>query len=401
MAAFLLLAALSGCDRGQKQSRAEGELVIDTFLESRFLEFAARKFEELNEGVTITINVFTHEQERDNAKFSQIINTELMGGRGADIICVGYLNWMALADRGRLLDLSDKITFSPEEHYISILDAFLYNGRRYVIPLSFTFTALRFDSAFAGIEQPGHLTLDGLLSLAARYPDNPLFLGSFVLGQGKVALAYKMFNLDFDYFMDLPNRTANVDNERFISMLESINEVRNIRWIQPSETAVLLELVIFNPVMTNIGVEDYSDVFLLTNDKGEALAWTLGFIPAVNANSQNQELAVEFIRFLVSKEVQSSLELRNNPINKMASAEMAALLLDEIRAGGYGAYGFDLENNIRLFNELVEQINVVETSDTFIIRFVREELGRFFSGEVSAEQAARNLQSRLNMYLRE
>jgi hypothetical protein len=107
------------------------------------------------------------------------------------------------------------------------------------------------------------------------------------------------------------------------------------------------------------------------------------------------------MRFLVSEEVQSSLELRNNPINKRASAEMAALLLDEIRAGGYEAYGFDLENNIRLFNELVEQINVVETSDTFIIGFVRHELGRFFNGEVSAEEAARNLQSRLNMYLRE
>ena len=396
---LLFFTALSGCGRGQSQQR-EGELVIDTFLENRFLEFAARQFEELHEGVTITINVFTHEHTRDIAKYSQIINTELMSGRGADIICVGYLNWMMLADRGRLLDLSGKIDFCPDEHYISILDAFLYDGRRYVIPPGFTVTAIRFDAAYAEAEQPQNLTLDGLIQLAARYPDNPLFLSSFGFFE-PVTLAYTLFSLDFGYFIDLPNRTANVDSEKFISMLENINSIPNLRWPDVGETALMWELILFNPTMNNIGIEDYAWVFLLTNNRGEALASTMGFLPAVNANSANQDLAVDFMRFLVSEEVQSSLELTSNPINKRASADLATLLLSEVRAGGYAAYGFDLENNIRLFNELVQYLSVVNNSDSFITGFVREEVARFFWGEVTAEQAARNLQSRLTMYLRE
>jgi predicted DNA-binding protein (UPF0278 family) len=91
----------------------------------------------------------------------------------------------------------------------------------------------------------------------------------------------------------------------------------------------------------------------------------------------------------------------SNPVNKRASADMAALMLAEIRAGGYGLHDFNLENNIKKFNELAERLSVVGNSDSFITGFVREEMTRFFNGEITAQQAARNLQTRLNMYLRE
>jgi multiple sugar transport system substrate-binding protein len=149
------------------------------------------------------------------------------------------------------------------------------------------------------------------------------------------------------------------------------------------------------------GVEDYSGMFLLTNDRGQSIFSPVGFLPSVNANSANKDLAVDFMRFLISEEMQSSTELLFNPVHINASAEMAALLLADVRAGGYAAAGFDLENNVRLFNELAEHLGIVTYSDHFVNTFVRNEIKRYFDGEVSAEQAARNLQSRLNTYLQE
>jgi multiple sugar transport system substrate-binding protein len=396
---LLLVFVLSGCNTEQKQANGSGELSIATFFESRYLEIAARKYEEIREGVKININVNATEEERDSAKYSQIINTALMSGGGEDIIDVSYINWAALADSNRLLDLNGKINFSPEEHYMSVLDAYLYNGGRYVIPLSFYFTGLRFDNAFAEIETPKHITLDGLLALAAKHSETPLFLSG--TGIDSVSLAYMMFGMDFNDFIDVSNKKADVDSEKFISMLEKINSISNLRWLEPGETALIWEVAMYNPAMNSNGLEDYTGMFLLVNEKGGSLFSPVGFLPSVNANSPNRELAFDFMQFLLSEETQSSPELMFNPINKKSSAEMAALVLANVRAEGYAADGFDLEKNISLFNGLAERLTVVQYSDSFVNQFVWDELTRYFDGEVSAEQAAKNLQSRLNTYLKE
>jgi multiple sugar transport system substrate-binding protein len=363
------------------------------------LEFAARKYEEKNDGATITINTYADEAERDTAKYSQIINTALMSGKGEDIIDVSTLAWAKLADRNRLLDLNGKIDFAPGAYYQSILDAYLYGGGRYAVPLSFYFTAFRFDDAFAGDKNPADLTLGGLLSLAAKHPENPLFLSGS--GFDAASLAVMMFDLNFNEFIDVHNSQANVDSEKFISLLENIKSIENLRWPGPGETAVLWEFALYNPTMNQNGVEDYTGTFLLTNDDGKSLFSPVGFLPSVNAGSANEELAVDFIRFLLSEEMQSSPELLFNPVNIKSSAEMAALVLESVRAGGFAAADFDLERNIVLFNELAEGLTVVRNSDAFINRFVWEEMTRYFNGEASAEESAKNLQSRLNTYLKE
>jgi multiple sugar transport system substrate-binding protein len=394
----IAITTLSGCNTGQEQASVSGELTIAAFHDNSFLEFAARRYEELHEGVAVTVNFYAGE-ERDVAKYSQIINTALMSDRAEDIIDVSTLDWVRLADNNRILDLNGKIDFAPEIHYQSVLDAYLYEGGRYAIPLCFYFTVFRFDEAFAYNEIPKNLTLEGLMPLATRYPDNPLFISGS--GLDALSLAEMMFNIDFYEFIDIRNKTANVDSEKFISLLNNINSIDNLRWPEAGETAVLLEMMLYNPAMTQNGVEDYTGAFLLTNDRGEGLFSPIGFLPSVNAKSANQELAIDFMRFLLSEEMQSSPELLFNPINKKASAEMAALVLAEVRAGGFAAADFDLEHNISIFNELAERAAVAKHSDAFINDFVWTEMTRFFTGEVNAEQAARNLQSRLNTYLNE
>ena len=398
---FLLftLTQLSACGNRQDQTDAGNELTIATFRENRFLEFAARKFEEINEGVSITINTYGDETEFDTARYSQIINTALMGGGGEDIIDVSVLDWVTLADSNRLLDLKNKIYFSPETHYQSILDAYLYNGGRFAVPLSFNFTAFRLDEPYTHIEIPNPLTLTALMSLAAEEPDVPLFISA--TGLCAVSLTHMMFEMNFSDYIDVRNKEANVDNEKFMSLLKNVSSIENLRVREPGEMGIVWEILIYNPVMSVNGIEDYSGLFLLTNDDGESLFSPVGFLPSLNKNSPNQELALDFMRFLVSEEIQSSPELMFNPVNRNASAEMAVLVLGQVRAGGYAAEGFDLERNIAIFNELVESLRVVRHSDVFISNFVRAELTRYFDGEVGLEQAAKNLQARLNTYLNE
>jgi multiple sugar transport system substrate-binding protein len=397
----LLIFPLAGC--GAKTTQDSGELTIAAFNDSEFLVQAARKYEEAHEGVTIVINAYAGE-EKDVSKYSQIINTALMSGKGEDIIDVSSITWTKLADKNKLLDLNDLVELDSAQYYQNVLDAFIYKEKRYAIPLCFMFEMFRFDDAFKDKEVSADFTIDDLLALAGKYPEVALFNGGGG-GMGTTTLAYKLFSLESENFLDVANKTASVDNERFISLLQSVQSfAERIQIEERGDASLIRQYMIFSPVMSSNGTVDYSDMFFLTNESSQAGFETSGFLPSINANGAHPELAADFIRYLLSEEIQSSPELNCSPVNKNAAATLAKLVYGSVSAEGYAPEGFDdnvLERNIQKFNEHSERLGVVQYSDHFILDFVSSEMRRYFVGEESAEQAAKNLQSRLNTYLKE
>ena len=112
-----LLPPLSGC--GFQKTKNGGELTIAAFKSGEYFEYAARKYEEIHEGVSINITSYAGD-EKDVSKYSQIINTALMSGKGEDIIDVSWISWTTLAEQNKLLDLSSEITFMPEAYYTKV-----------------------------------------------------------------------------------------------------------------------------------------------------------------------------------------------------------------------------------------------------------------------------------------
>ena len=390
----LALTGLSGCG-GEGSEGGSNELTIAVLREDGFLTSAARKFEEMHDGrYIVTIVVYD-----DFTTYSQMISAALMGGRGEDIISASHLTWQRLADTNRLVDLNGKINLEPGKYYQSVMDAFLHNGGRYVIPLNFTMDAISFNDMVTTNINPNRFSLEDLLDLADRYPEIPLMASP--MGMNGTILAFKFFTLNFHEYIDLVNRTANVNNDSFITLLENVESIAyRLRWPMPGEELLIMGNIFFNATMSSAGLVDYTAYHLMTNSAGGALVSTHSLM-ALNANSQNQELAARFIEFLISEEMQTSPEMWANPINRNAAIESSRAMLESVRAGGYEPVGFDLERNIAEFNRLAGRLTVAGTSDPFIGDFVRTEMTRFFNGEVSAQQAASNLQARLTTYLNE
>ncbi|MDR3239534.1 MAG: extracellular solute-binding protein [Clostridiales bacterium] len=397
----LLVFPFTGC--GAKTAQSNGELTIAAFNDSEFLTSAARQYEEAHEGVTVNITFYAGE-EKDVSKYAQIINTALMSGKGEDIMDVSRITWAKLADKNKLLDLNGLIQLDSAQYYQDVLDAFLYKGKRYAIPLCFMFEMFQFDDAWGDEEAPADFTIDGLLALADKYPETTLFNGGGG-GMGPTALAYKLFSLEFKNFLDMENKIASVDNEKFISLLQNVQSLAGrIQIKERGDTSLIRQYMIYSPAMSSGGTVDYADMFLMTNELGQAGFETSGFLPSINANSVHPELAADFIRYLLSEEIQSSPELICCPVNKNAAAALAKLVFGDVSAEGYAPDGFDdnsLERNIQKFNEFARQLGILEYADHVILDFVNTEMNRYFQGEESAEQAAKNLQSRLNTYLTE
>ena len=395
---LIALFPLSGC--GTKQAETEGTLTIAAFMDSEFLRVAAKKYEETHEGVTINITTYAGE-EKNLSKYSQIINTALMSGKGEDIIDVSSITWTKLADNNKLLDLGSLINLDSSQYYQNVLDALLYKGKRYIVPMCFMFEAFQFDDTFADKESLPRFTMDELLALSKKYPEAVLFNGGG-MGMSESNLAYKLFCLHFKDFLDIENKQVNVDSAQFISMLENVHSLAGRLEIEErGDTSLLRQYILYSPANSSSGTLDYSKMFLLTNEEGQANFETVGFLPAINANSKKKELAADFLRFLLSEDVQTSPELLCCPVNRNAASALSKLVWEDVAAAGNAPDSFDIENNIEKLNELARQLAFVSYTDQFILNFVVEEMNRYFQGEESAEQAAKNLQSRLNTYLKE
>ncbi len=238
-----------------------GTISIASYLDSGFLNYAAEAFMAINEGVSI--NIVDYETEtRDLDRYSQIINTALMSGGGEDIIDIHPITWTKLADKGKLVDLNGYMSFSPEEYYQTILDAFIYKNGRYTLPLGFTLDSVyRYSDAYADKEEPKDITYDAVITLADKYPDEILI--SNMLGMNRTIFATQIFYSDFRDFIDIEAKKADIDNERFINILKTVEPLaQELPDDEPSEDSILQQNGIYHPSMCFNGVENYTDMFL-------------------------------------------------------------------------------------------------------------------------------------------
>jgi len=222
------------------------------------------------------------------------------------------------------------------------------------------------------------------------------------MGMSEAMLAERFFSLHFDDFVNLAERSASVDTDQFVAMLETIapmgERLQMANWGTP---AIVAETIFHNAFHIVEGLVDNVERFgLMVNDRGQGLVSARAHV-AVNANSANQALAAEFVAFMLSEAMQTSPEIWSTPVNRAAARYNADRFIAVMEAEGFSAAGVDLEANFTAFEALVAQASLRPTSDPFILDFLREEVQRFFDGEITATQASVNLQARLMTYLHE
>ncbi len=424
---LFLITMTAGCSNtkqeANQQTALQKDLNISICFDSQFLQLAVKKYQKAHQDVSIHLNPLATDGDRD--QYAQVINTSIMSGKADDIIDVSPLSFWKLADKNMLVDLDEFLgkDLASENYFTDVLDAYRYKGKQYTLPLSFVIEAYQMDervSKALGITKiPSHLTLDDLLSFSQPMPKdgkNMLFDNS-AAGMSDVTLAYRLFSLDMKKYVDLENKKVNFNNEDFISLLEkvkSLNEkkqmatekgYKNKELFYTSDTQSLLHIYnLYSPAMCQSGTVAYSNLIPLTNQEGFSTLSNTEFMPAISQNSKNKELAADFIKFLLSQEMQTSPELLYCPVNKNAVAVASQFIYEDSKAGGYLPAGFDettLQQNIEKHNELAKVSTMLDYFDRNIRNFVMAEMTHYFAGEESAEQSAKNLETKINTYLKE
>jgi len=450
---------------------------FESMTHARFLEEAAKAFEERYPGTTVNIElvqampevrttdmgdgrtVGIMEMEDDTGSrndYIQAINTELMSGRGPDILAMDILPLATYIERGVLADLKPFMeqdpSFNMNDLRGNILEASMYGNGLYMMPMDFMFNVYAYDSyLIPGVSDrlPG-----------TRVSAEDLFdIGREVFGEvnSRLDIHAYMFNLNggnqrpsmfqtllfeenFNEFVDMPSRTADFTGGSFAALLNRIQQYTDsgylrtgmdftqITQMSPEEINDMLERMqterfFFKTksalsltssfyqsadgmrLMRGIGLgneEDDKIAGIQSNRRGETpFQYTQAY--AINANSDNKATAWAFIRFLTSEEMQTSMNLMGLPINNNAFADrLERNLLMHMGVQSLDAEGQRiLAEYIATVSEFADAVNTLFIQSETIRNTINTEMEHFFDGTRSAEDVAGIIQNRVGLYLNE
>lgn len=445
VAIFGLMTVMTGCNSNSKgvaqleqerttqsqqlSTQLSGELSIAVYQKDEYLDWAAQQYQQSHKDVKININTYIGENEatqKNQDQYMQVLNTAFVSGKGDDIFDVEPISYFKLADKNMLADLEEylKDQLNEQDYYMSILDAYLLQGKRYTLPLSFVMESYSIDPKVSASLQVKsevpYLNLQTLLNFSESVPNDKtvMLFDDSGSGMDDVSLAHRLFCANKDQFINMDTKEVTVDNDSFCSLLEGVKKIstkeclvtrkgyqNNQQFYTQGTQSLINQYNLYSPAMCHNGTVDYTnlELKLIANDKGESSFETIGFMPAINTNSSNKELAADFIKFLLSEQAQASTKLLFCPVNKKAVVEYSKLLMNDVKAEGYLPEGFNqdtLNANIEIFNQLA-QSNTLSELDRTMNGFVLDELQKFFLDQQTSQQAAKNLQSKLTTYLKE
>jgi ABC-type glycerol-3-phosphate transport system substrate-binding protein len=155
----------------------------------------------------------------------------------------------------------------------------------------------------------------------------------------------------------------------------------------------------------NFGGEFVFKGFPTANRDGNA--FQINSSLAITSNSNNKEGAWEFIRTMLTKDWQLD-SVWGFPTNKAAFYTLVEEAMTEPEypdiwyiGGEEVVMGAVTQEQVDQVIELIESVNNIASWDTALMNIIMEGAQDFFSGRSTAQEAARVVQNRANIYISE
>jgi ABC-type glycerol-3-phosphate transport system substrate-binding protein len=339
------------------------------------------------------------------------LKAQLAAGTGADIISlpVGFLpSVYKLSDSGILCDLNPLISedkfFKIEDYNEKVMDSCVYNGKRYMMPIDYTFYYFYTYKAVLGDFKLNTTNWTwGLLvnaekeyfregKGASKYFISPFFDFSSILFSEQNA------------YVDYENKISKFNTPEFIKLLQTyksivpyvcpIEEFSSQTDHEKMEMLSVLQSVFCTGVGDSFGFNDYNKAFgedaiilsypTLVGQKGTNAR--VNRIVAITSKCRYKREAFDYIKSILSKENQMN-ETIHVPVNKAAFNEQLELI-KIIRSDSQ-------------IEELFKTVNSCSLIDASVLDIINKELPNFLNGKKTAEQTAKAIDEKVSLYLNE
>jgi ABC-type glycerol-3-phosphate transport system substrate-binding protein len=411
----------------------------------RWLEVAALKFQKVNPEYKIDLKAYeqNYNMHGDYENYTKVLNTELLTGKGPDIIAASGLSYEKYIEKNMLADLSELIAqdkeFDTGKYYTNIFDALKYKDRLYTLPVSISFDILAVNKKI--LEKEAVEIDDARWTWKDFRETGEKLMGKdaggkkarsvFISVSCQTLLDY-MLKGNYGSFVNEREKKASFDSREFTDLLELVKNFGDSK--TPGDVivsnafygdmdAIEKGTVVFNP-QTLMDYTTYAFLRALYNDQIRLLnfpstdmekggVFNSSSLFSINNNSGNKAAAWEFLRFLLSDEIQSE-ELNGFAINKESLVKTAKKAVDMTNSGGM-SYAIAAkgqkpkviiprpltQGDIDYVNAFIENMRIYNRNNAGVKKVVNEETAAFFSGEKSVEAVAKLIQEKVNIYLGE
>jgi len=436
--------------KDQRKPKNQKTLTIAIRYSERFLEVAISKFQKEHPDIKVEIKDYKAaymssggelaEDENTRAQkaiedYQKVNSTELMAGKGADIIEIGELPYKKFADKNVLANLSEMIkndsSFDINKYHQGLLNACKYKDNLYIMPINFGFTTFGVNKNI--IDKEG-LNIDSTKWTWKEFLSKAQKITKDKNGDGKpdqYALLKMTTEEIFDYifaceypnFIDFDKKTANFDSPQFIEILNFSKDFLAKKVCSPTlDIAELYKMTDpgtigfmpqYFPDYLNItlaqAINNGEVVFLdmpTYSGKRAPKPFYIGLAFSINNNSEMKAEAWKFMKFLLSDEIQSNVDMYQFAVNLDSLKEQAKRgLTQNYMYKSYKDQGRNVkpltQADIDLVDKMMGELKTIKYSESKADKIVADGAKEFFSGKKTAEEAAKQIQNKMNIYLGE
>lgn len=349
------------------------------------------------------------------SNMSNELAMDIINGEGPDI----FLNTSELGQLNNdryLVDLSTYFSdLSSDKYFTNVVEASRFDGKLYQMPVCFSVAGISTDEKYAGRSGVG-FTFEEYKEFVSG-PMN----GNDVLGTGQVQYFTGLFNGMSDMF--IKDGKADFACDEFRELAKYVNENVPDKVVADDEAdAVEYEKTCYS---TFYGMMDYfsaiakhnGDVTILGKPSSDgrgpmAKAYTS---VAVSADATDVNACVEFIKILLSDEIQEELALSEHFVLNRAAFRDYGMMAVECFNGPSGDWMFDSGSNgspddtRRAFSEsdidrletIILSCSRVSSIDSAINNILVEEMPAYFKGQKNLDEVIEIAQDRAQKVLDE
>lgn len=375
----------------------------------------------------------TYDTTEDGMAGYNRLNMDILENGLPDILIAdSYFTVSSYISKGLIADIDTLIRedeeLSQTEFLENVFDAYRIEGKLYHITPAFSVKTLIGKESVVGNRTSW--TMKEMQELMVSMPEGTQSIGELT----RRDFIQMMIQYCGNEFIDAKDRKCDFDNENFVAMLEyakslpeEINwgEMGDDYWInQDSQYRENRTILAKCDVSDTRYVNDYINGYFgeeisyigFPSDTGNGAVVEASEQYLLSAKSEHLEGAWEFVRYYLTEEYQR--EVIGFPVNKMIFEERAMeaakppYTID--RNGNKQEYEYKMSiggvsvvlpnmttEQVEEFIKFVESIDKSAYHDEDIEAIINEEVASFFTGQKSASEVAKVIQSRVEIYVNE
>lgn len=398
-------------------------LTVYSLKDNSTVRQAASQFQSEHPEVRVEVRTAVENGGSVTEEIIQGLNTELLSGKGADVLILDGLPAKSYIEKGVLMDLSGLVEEieSSGDMYNSLIDGLKErDGTLYHVPARFSFPLLIGEEetlkayssleSMAGYEGERPLVpvenYGNLLRLTANLRYKELFGREEGLADRELLIRY----LETVKILGDANGAKTTFSEQEMEEKWTSNYVKengiidtSIQYDAGRADSAVAEADSFGILGIPFEVRRLHPGTVIVPAENLYLPSTLA---AVNHSTANEELAKEFIRCLLSFDVQKEEFYDGFPINKKALAALIEVDKEGFSMGsGIGDYHISAEYPSKEVREelaaMADGLTVPIRIDQTVMQMVEDGARDYFDGKESAGQAADKILRTMSIYLAE